>query len=151
MNRSVRKHQVTSSEKRAPKKAQTRTTLIGVTIYQPGLEPSLLGPELFEALDSTWRQHFRGVETTLCKLSHRAQIDECHRSRMIIGGYRALYAHVRPQKWRHPSRMSGPGQSWHTRCQGQQRASFTSYANQFLESSSFAVLMKPREICAIYR
>ena len=50
-----------SSVKRAPKKARMRTTLIGVTIYQPDLEPSPLGRRLLEALDSTLRQEPRRV------------------------------------------------------------------------------------------
>jgi hypothetical protein len=41
---------MTSSVKRAPKKARTRTTLIGVTIYQPDLEPNPRGRKLLEAL-----------------------------------------------------------------------------------------------------
>jgi len=37
-------------------RAQTRTSLIGVTIYQPDVEPSAKGRRLLEALDSTYPQ-----------------------------------------------------------------------------------------------
>jgi hypothetical protein len=42
---------MTSTAKRAPKKARTRTSLIGVTIYQADLEPSPRGRKLLEALE----------------------------------------------------------------------------------------------------
>jgi hypothetical protein len=52
----------TNSVTRAPKKARTRTSLIGVTIYQPDLEPSPIGRKLLAALESTYpRQKPRRV------------------------------------------------------------------------------------------
>ena len=42
---------MTSSVKRAPKKARTWTSLIDVTIYQTDLEPSPRGRKLLEALE----------------------------------------------------------------------------------------------------
>ena len=39
----------------AANKARTRTSLIGVTIYQPDLEPSPRGRKLLEALDSMYK------------------------------------------------------------------------------------------------
>jgi C-terminal processing protease CtpA/Prc len=38
----------------APKKARTRPSLTGVTIYQPDTEPSPIGRKLFAALESTY-------------------------------------------------------------------------------------------------
>jgi hypothetical protein len=43
---------VTSSVTRAPKKARTRATPIGMTIYQPNVERSSQGRKLLDALDS---------------------------------------------------------------------------------------------------
>jgi hypothetical protein len=43
----------TSRVKHAPKKPRTRTSLFGVTIYQPDIEPSPLGRKLLDALEST--------------------------------------------------------------------------------------------------
>jgi hypothetical protein len=37
-----------------PKRARTRTSLIGMTIYQPDLEPSDIGRRLLVALDSSY-------------------------------------------------------------------------------------------------
>jgi hypothetical protein len=37
------------------KRARTRTSLIGMTIYQPDLEPSAIGRRLLDALDSNYR------------------------------------------------------------------------------------------------
>jgi len=45
----------TSTVTRARMKVRTRTPLIGVTIYQPDLEPSTKGRKLLDALDSTYR------------------------------------------------------------------------------------------------
>jgi hypothetical protein len=39
----------------ATNKARTRTSLIGMTIYQPDLEPSPRGRKLLEALDSMYK------------------------------------------------------------------------------------------------
>jgi hypothetical protein len=44
----------TTSVTHASKKPRTRTSLIGVTIYQPDIESSPLGRKLLDALDSTY-------------------------------------------------------------------------------------------------
>jgi hypothetical protein len=43
----------TSGVTHAPKRPRTRTSLIGVTIYQPDVEPSAKGRRLLDALNST--------------------------------------------------------------------------------------------------
>jgi hypothetical protein len=45
----------TSSVPRAPRKVRTRTSLVGMTIYQPDVEPSPQGRKLLDALDSTYQ------------------------------------------------------------------------------------------------
>jgi hypothetical protein len=45
----------TSGAATAPKRARTRTSLIGVTIYQPDVEPSAQGRRLLDALNSTYQ------------------------------------------------------------------------------------------------
>lgn len=44
----------------APKKPRTRTSLIGMTIYQPDLEPSSQGRKLLDVLDGTYQRHKPG-------------------------------------------------------------------------------------------
>jgi hypothetical protein len=60
-NRDAYSTSMKGSVKRAPKKARTRTTLTGMTIYQPDFEPSPRARKLLEALDSICREKSRRI------------------------------------------------------------------------------------------